>query len=270
MDTTGFITLGIIAVTFFISYKGFKDTAFYDRYAFSIDKVMLQKDYKVLLTSGFLHVNWMHLLFNMVSLYFFAEGLESFLGPLRFLLIYFVSMAGGNLFSLFVHRHHAGYRSVGASGAVNGLIFASIALFPGLTIFFMPAWLFGIIYVLYSIYGIRSRADNIGHEAHLAGALIGMITAIVLSPDALRYNYVAILLILIPSLVFILFILRKPTALLIDNQFYRSQQTHTIDDRYNIAKHNQQIELDRILEKIHRKGMNSLTGKEREFLKRMK
>jgi membrane associated rhomboid family serine protease len=270
MDTTGFITLLIMAVTFFISYKGFKNHAFYERHAFSIDKVLLQKDYKVLVTSGFLHVSWMHLLFNMIALYFFAEGLENYLGPFKFLLIYFVSMIGGNLFSLFVHRNHSDYKSVGASGAVNGLIFASIALFPGMSIFFIPAWLYGLIYVLYSIYGIRSRADNIGHEAHLAGALIGMITAIIMSPEALSANYFAILLILVPSMVFIYIILRKPSVLMVDNQFYRAHYTHTIDDRYNIAKHNKQKELDRILEKIHRKGMNSLTRKEKDFLQRQK
>lgn len=270
MDTTGFITLAVIAVTFFISYKGFQNHAFYERYAFGIDKVLLQKDYKVLVTSGFLHVSWMHLLFNMISLYFFAEGLESFLGPFKFLLIYFISMIGGNLFSLFIHRGHSDYKSVGASGAVNGLIFASIALFPGLSIFFIPAWLYGLIYVLYSIYGIRSRADNIGHEAHLAGALIGMITAIIMQPEALSTNTLAIVLIFIPSIVFIYIILMKPTALLVDNQFHRSHEVHTIDDRYNLAKHNKQKELDRILEKIHRKGMSSLTKKEKEFLQRQR
>lgn len=266
MEATGLITLLIIAVNFYISYRGFSNHAFYDKYAFGVDKVLLQKDYKVLITSGFLHVSWMHLLFNMISLYFFSEGLESYLGPFKYLLIYFVSLIGGNLFSLFVHRHHSDYKSVGASGAVNGLIFASIALFPGLSIFFIPAWLYGLIYVLYSIYGIRSRADNIGHEAHLAGALIGMITAILMAPDALSRNYVAILLILIPSIVFIYIIVRKPSLLMVNNQFFRSHEKYTIDHRYNLAKQNRQKELDRILEKIHHKGMKSLTRKEKDFL----
>jgi membrane associated rhomboid family serine protease len=269
----GIISLFLIAINVFVSYKGFKDHAFFARYAFGVDKVLLQKDYKVLITSGFLHVSWMHLLFNMFSLFVFSESLEFYLGPGRYLLIYFASLLGGNLFSLLVHRLHGEYTSVGASGAVSGLIFASIALFPGMKIGFIiippiiPSWLYGILFIAYSIYGIRSRRDNVGHEAHLAGALVGMLVAILMFPDLARENILAILLIMIPALVFIIFILKKPGALQIDNQFFKKRQVQTIDDRYNIAKHNRQRELDRILEKIHRKGMNSLTKKEKDFLK---
>ncbi|MGB8193442.1 MAG: rhomboid family intramembrane serine protease [Chitinophagaceae bacterium] len=271
MELVGFISLLIIIITSLVSYKGLTNHAFYDKYSFGIDKVLVQKDYKVIVTSGFLHVSWLHLIFNMFSLYMFSQGLEGFLGPAKYLLIYFASMIGGNLFTLFVHRQHADYSAVGASGAVSGLIFASIAINPAFEIglfgiLFIPAWLYGVLFVAYSIYGIRSRKDNLGHEAHLAGALIGMITAIILFPQALMANYVTILLLLVPSLIFIFFIIRKPSFLLVDNQFFRSHEAHTIDDRYNIAKHNRQKEIDRILEKIHQKGMGSLSKKEKDFL----
>ena len=114
-------------------------------------------------TSGFLHVNWMHLIFNMIALYFFSGSLELYLGPLRFLLIYFASLVGGDALSLFIHRNDSDYDSVGASAGVTGVIFASIALFPGMRIGLLflplaiPGWLFGLVYILYSIYGIRSR-----------------------------------------------------------------------------------------------------------------
>lgn len=274
METLGLISIFIIIINAFVSWKGFRDHSFFERYSFGVDKVLARKDYKVLITSGFLHVGWVHLILNMVSLYLFSQSLEIYIGPVKYLIIYFASLLGGGLFSLFVHRNHADYTAVGASGAVCGIIFASIALFPGMEVGFfglplyIPAWLYGIAFVLYSIYGIRSRSDNIGHEAHLAGALVGLLTAILLFPGAVRENAVTILLITVPTIVFILFILQKPGSLLVDNQFHRKHEFHTIDDRYNIVKKQKQQEIDRILDKISRKGMASLTQKERDFLQR--
>ncbi|HYF30861.1 MAG TPA: rhomboid family intramembrane serine protease [Chitinophagaceae bacterium] len=274
MDTLAIISVLIIIINVFVSYKGFKDHAFFQRYAFGVDKVLLQKDYKVLVTSGFLHVGWVHLILNMFSLYVFSEGLESYIGAVKYMLIYFASLLGGGLFSLLVHKNHGDYTAVGASGAVCGIIFASIALFPGMGVGFffipvsIPAWLYGIAFVLYSIYGIRSRSDNIGHEAHLAGALVGLITAVLLVPRSLDYNLTTILLIFIPSVIFIYFIVRRPATLMVDNRYFKKRHFHTIDDRYNIHKKQKQQEIDRILEKIHRRGMGSLTEKEKDYLNR--
>ena len=77
----GIISLILIVVNFIISYQGFKNTLFYNKYKFNVDAVLLYKDYKRLVTSGFLHVNWMHLIFNMLALYFFSGSLELYLGP---------------------------------------------------------------------------------------------------------------------------------------------------------------------------------------------
>lgn len=266
------LSLLLIIANVFVSWKGFNDRNFYERYEFSIEKIRIYKQYYRLVTSGFLHVNWMHLIFNMLALYFFAGSVESFFGPLLFMLIYFASMIGGDLLSLFIHRYDSGYSAVGASGAVNGIIFAAIAVFPGMRIGFffipgIPAWIFGLAYVLYSIYGIRSRRNNVGHESHLAGALIGMWLAIAVFPSSLTENYFAILVITIPSIVFIYIILTRPHVLLIDNNFFKTHKRYyTIDDRYNAEKLDREKEIDRILEKISRKGIKSLTQKERETL----
>ena len=267
------LSILIILVNFIVSYKGFNDRNFYERYEFSIEKVLIYKQYYRLITSGFLHVNWMHLIFNMLALYFFSGAVESFFGPLQFLLIYFVSMIGGDLLSLFIHRYDSSYSSVGASGAVCGIIFAAIAVFPGMRMGFffipiaIPAWIFGLAYVLYSIYGIRSRRDNVGHESHLAGALIGMLLAIAMFPASLEENYPTILVISIPCILFIYLILTRPHVLLIDNNFFKTQKRYySIDQKYNAEKMDKEKEVDRILEKISRKGMKSLTQKEKEIL----
>ena len=262
------ISIFLILANVLVSWKGFNDRNFYERYEFSVEKILLYKQYYRLVTSGFLHVNWMHLIFNMIALYFFSGSVEYFFGPLQFLLIYFASLVGGDLLSLFIHRHDSGYSSVGASGAVNGIIFAAIAVFPGMKMFFgIPAWVFGLAYVLYSIYGIRSRRNNVGHESHLAGSLIGMLLGIAMFPAAIRENYFTILIIAIPSIAFIYIILTRPHLLLVDNNFFRAQKRYqSIDHRYNAEKIDQEKEVDRILEKISKKGMKSLTPKERETL----
>lgn len=273
MTNTGILSLIIIVVNIIVSWKGLKDPAFYDRYKFEVDKILIYKDYKRLVTSSFLHVSWMHLIFNMFSLYFFSGNLEMYLGEWRYLLIYFASMVGGDLFSLYIHRNHGDYTSAGASGAIFGIMFAAIAVFPGMDIglFFLPiqlpAWLFGLIYVLASIYGIRSKKDNIGHEAHLGGGIIGMLVAILLVPSSLLENYFAILVILVPSAAFIYMIVKHPNTLLVSNLYYTQHNyNYTVEDRYNARIKTRQEQLDALLDKISRKGINSLTKKERERL----
>src|SRR3954468_175877 len=272
MGTLGLISTAIIIANIIVSYRGFSSHEFFARYSFEVEKVLIFKDYKRLVTSGFLHVNWLHLIFNMFSLYIFSAGLESYIGGIYYLVIYFASLIGGNLFSLYIHRQHNAYSAVGASGAVCGVMFASIALFPDMRIglFFLPisfpAWMYGLAFVLYTIYGIKSRRDNVGYETHLGGALVGLLAAIAIQPSALVYNYIPILLILIPSAIFIYFIIKNPAFLLIDNTF-RRKYNFTVEDRYNSSKHNEEEEVDRILEKIHKRGMSSLTREEREKLK---
>lgn len=274
MTDSGIIGLILIIANFIFSYRGFNNTAFFDAHKFEVGKVQTGKEYKRLITSGFLHVGWLHLIFNMFSLYAFSGTAEMYLGGFKFALVYFISLIGGNLLSLWVHRNHPDYSSVGASGAVCGIIFASLALFPGMGVgffgipFSIPGWLYGLLYILYSIYGVQSKKDNIGHEAHLGGALIGMFTALLMQPEAFARNYITILIIAAPALVFIIIILKRPQVLLIDNQYYKSQQQHySIDHKYNAAKADRQREIDRILDKINKKGMGSLTQQEQQLLK---
>ena len=271
MSSTGIIGFVLIVVNVLFSYRGFNNRAFFDGYKFDVDSLLLRKDYKRLITGGFLHVNWLHLIFNMLALYFFSGAVESTLGVAGFLLVYFGSLLGGNLLSLFIHRRDTGYSAVGASGAVGGVMFASIALFPGMSISLflipIPAWLYGLAYTIFAIYGIKSRKDNIGHDAHLGGSLIGMLVAIIMQPSALIYNYWAILLIAVPAIGFIFIIILKPHYLLVDNFFYKHNRHHySIDHKYNEEQYDRQKEVDRILEKIHKKGMKSLTQKEKDIL----
>ena len=276
MGNIGVAGLLLIIANALFSYKGFKNHAFFDGYKFEIDPILRQKDYKRLITSGFLHVDWMHLLFNMFTLYSFSGAIEAAFGGWQMLIIYFASLIGGDLLALFIHRHHSNYSAVGASGAVCGLIFAVIALFPGGEIGMfgirgIPNWLFGILFVAGSIYGIKSKRDNIGHDAHLGGALVGMLVAIILHPEKLQGNLMPILLITIPTILFIIIIATKPHLLYTENFFRKKasslQQNYNIDQKFNADKNQRQQEIDRILDKINRTGAKSLSDKEKETLR---
>lgn len=267
------VTLLLVAVTSFISYKGLKDDFFQRKYAFDVERVMVYKEYVRFVSSGFLHSSWMHLIFNMLALLIFGSSLEPVIGSFYLVLIYFASLIGGGLLELLIHKSHSDHSSVGASGAVNGIIFASIALFPnmGIGFFFLPisipAWAFGLAYVIFSIYGVKARWGNSGHAAHLGGALIGMLIALALYPEAFAANYLPILVITLPTLAFILLIIYKPDFLL-TTSFKKQKQKRTIDQEFNYRKTQQQADIDSILEKIHRKGMKSLTREEKEALER--
>lgn len=215
MNDIGPISLLIIIANFSASYKGFNNWQFFNQYKFNIGEILVGKDYKRLLTSGFLHVDWTHLLFNMFSFFSFGAILERQLEGISFLLLYFASLLAGNVFAIIMHKNNQHYSAVGASGAVSGIIFAAIALFPEIRIGLLflpigiPSWLFGLLYIGYSIYGIKANNDNIGHEAHLGGAFSGMLVAILLYPHALFENYTPILLTIVPSSIFFFIILKK-------------------------------------------------------------
>ncbi len=273
MESIGIASLLIIIINIVFSYNGFLKKSFFEKYKFNVYEILENKEYIRLISSGFLHVSWTHLLFNIVSLYSFSQIIETSLGSINFLLIYFGSLIGGDLLSLYIHRYHSDYSSVGASGAICGIIFACIALFPEIGIgpmflpIHIPGWIYGLVYVLFSIYGIRSKDDNIGHEAHLGGALIGLIISIIIEPSSLSENYWIILLITIPCIVFIYLILTKPHILLVDNLFFKKQDNYyNIDHKYNAEKIASQKEIDTILEKINKKGINSLNKTEQAKL----
>jgi len=275
MEEIGILTLILIALNGIMTYQGLKGFTYFNKFAFNVDQVLVNKDYKRLVSSGFLHGNWLHFAFNMITLYLFGSSLEASIGIPAFIALYFGSLIGGHLFALYIHRNHGDYTSIGASGAVSGIVFASIGLFPGMEIGFIllpihvPAWLFGIAYVLYSIYGIKAQRDNIGHEAHLGGGIAGLLIIIALEPSILTFNYLPILLILIPALAFLFLVIKKPHALFVSNPFSKSKALSQFEYKYNERKANNQTELDQLLDKISKKGFDKLSKREKERLERL-
>ncbi len=209
------LLITIIAVNAIVSFKGFEDQLFFRKYEFHIGSIRAGEQIRML-TSGFLHVDLAHLAFNMITLYFFAPIIISEFGDLWFLYIYFGSLVSGSLLTYFFHKDEYHYRAVGASGAVTGIIYSSILLFPDmeLLLFFaipIPGYVFGIGYLLYSIYGMKARRDNIGHTAHFGGAIGGYLITLAKEPQMIQENTKMVILLAIPIL--ILFYLHKTNKL---------------------------------------------------------
>lgn len=205
-------TIAIIAANVLVSLRGFNDSVFFDRYKFSIGAIQAGQRERMA-TSGFLHVDISHLFFNMFTLYFFANVVINWFGPGKFLIIYFVSLLGGSLLALFFHKDEPLYSAVGASGAVTGILYAAILLNPDMQLGIMfipiplPAYVLGIAYLLYSIYGMKSRLGNIGHTAHFGGAIGGYATTLLFRPELFVTDTFIVVLMAIP--IVILFVLEK-------------------------------------------------------------
>ena len=159
-----------------------------DRFLFEPFEVREGRNIQGLFLSQFSHADAKHLIFNMISLYFFGPAVEAALGPARMLLVYALSAAGATLLTYAVHKDEPGYRALGASGAISGILFAAIVLDPGMSVFIaflpmpIPGPIFAIGYVLISIFAAKRRLGNVGHEAHLGGAITGFALAGLLSP----------------------------------------------------------------------------------------
>ncbi|MGU3377010.1 rhomboid family intramembrane serine protease [Chryseobacterium sp. M5A1_1a] len=185
------VVLIIIAVTCIFSYMGFNNTSLFEKYKFNVGAISKKKEYIRLISSAFLHADFMHLFFNMLSLYFFQGVVIHFFGEIGFLVVYFGSMILGNLFSLQIYQKQPWYSAIGASGAVSGIIFASIAMAPSeISVNFLPGWLFGTLYFGYSVYMMLNpkQWDNLGHAAHLGGAFFGLVYSVVMHPQLAMSN----------------------------------------------------------------------------------
>ncbi len=205
-------TITIIAANVLVSLRGFRDGIFFERYKFGIGAIQAGQKERMF-TSGFLHVDISHLFFNMFTLYFFADVVINWFGPSKFIIIYVISLVAGSLLALFFHKKEPYYSAVGASGAVTGILYAAILLQPDMQLGLMfipiplPAYVLGIAYLLYSIYGMKSRLGNIGHTAHFGGAIGGYVTTLLFKPGLIESDTIMVVLLAIPIL--ILFALEK-------------------------------------------------------------
>ena len=200
----------IIAANVMISIKGFNDNLFFDKYKFQIGFIIRGEKIRMF-SSAFLHVDYMHLILNMYVLYIFAPIIILGLGVVKFLILYFGSLIAGNVLTLSYHKKELYYTAVGASGAVAGIIYAAILLNPDMKLFMfplpipIPGYVFGIGYLLYSIYGMKNKVGNIGHAAHLGGSVGGYALMLLVYPEVFSNSMSTVILLGIPIVLLLVF-----------------------------------------------------------------
>ncbi len=279
------LTLTIVAVTVYISWQGFKNPGIMERCVFSTERIFREKEYSRLLTSGFVHADWLHLFFNMFSLFVFGEAIEKSGGAGWFLLgvIYFSSILGGSLLALYLHRHYE-YRALGASGGVCGVIFAAIFLHPGMSIYLfplpipIPASIYAILFIAGSFWAMRRQVGNIGHDSHLGGAIVGLAVTTLFHPGIIVASPGLYALIMGGSIAILIYLYKKPLYLsgekparsqrkVTDAQNFEALQKRMRLTKSAEEKERQEEELlNKILDKINSSGMESLTSREKKQL----
>ncbi|KRG68781.1 rhomboid family intramembrane serine protease [Pseudoxanthomonas dokdonensis] len=190
------INLAIIAITVLVSFLAFRNPALAGRLILWPPAIQRHKQYDRLLTYGFIHADVMHLLFNMVTLYFFGGLIEQVMteitgSRLTYPLFYLAALVVSILPTYLKHQNDPNYRSLGASGAVSAVLFAFILLQPWARIFVFfipaPAILFAVVYIGYSIWMDKRGGDNVNHGAHLAGAAFGVMFMVAMEPAVLAH-----------------------------------------------------------------------------------
>ncbi|MBS1548755.1 MAG: rhomboid family intramembrane serine protease [Bacteroidetes bacterium] len=196
------ITVILIAINVIISLIGFSNRDFMRKLIMWPYGVKRQQQYYRMVSSGFLHADYIHLFFNMFTLYFFGTNLEFIFSQLHlggeaaYLLLYFMALVVSDLPSYLKHRNDPGYQSLGASGAVSAVVFAVILFNPWGAIYIygaikISALVYAVLYIIYCVYMGKQGTDQINHDAHLWGAVFGLLFAIILvalmNPEAFQF-----------------------------------------------------------------------------------
>ena len=190
--------------------KGFSDYAFFEKFKFQVSRILNGEKIRMI-SSGFLHVDWLHLGFNMYALYLFGDIVDARLGTLGFLVIYFGSLLAGSFYSLTYHKKEPYYSAVGASGAVSGVVYSCIMLYPQMELGLIlipipiPGYIFGVAYLLYSIYGMKKQIGNVGHSAHLGGAIGGYGLMLLVHPQVFTNSLFTVIILGVPIVLLLLF-----------------------------------------------------------------
>jgi len=192
------MTILIILITCLVSIAAFSHPVIIEKLQFNAVKVFHKHEYYRLISQGFVHANWEHLIVNMIVLYSFGQATELYfhynfgeMANAYFIILYFGGMLFSNVYALIKHRNNNYYNAIGASGAVSSILFCTILFNPWSKIYFfgvlpIPGIIFALLYLVYCGYMNKKGGDHIAHDAHLLGSLFGLIFPILMDPSILE------------------------------------------------------------------------------------
>lgn len=261
------ITFLLLIILGFTTWQGLNQPGVMEKYLFSTEAIRFRRQWIRLVSPAFLHGSWGHFAGNAITLFFFGRHLENQLGPGFLLGIFFASVAGGHLLCMLLHPQ-GDYRAVGASGGALGLLFATIILLPGMRIMIfpvpipIPAWIYALGYLLYTLSSLRG-GGGVSHEAHLGGMLSGILLTLLQYPRLLVQQPLLISILLLLSGFGIWYFHQNPGRV---PGFLGMQFRGKVDDFKQARRtHNEEL-LDRLLDKVSREGIQSLSSRERKLL----
>jgi len=273
MEGFPFATLLLSAFIAWVTNKCFKDPRLRSQLILDNSAVRLRKNFYRLITSGLLHRDWKHFALNVIGIFIWGHSLEIHAQRWGLLLVFFVSVIGGNTYSLY-RNWNKEYVALGASGGCLGIVFChcqllggniSPMLTPGFSI---PSYVFAIAYLIVSFIAMRRNAadDNVGHEAHIGGALTGFLCAFVINPDSLNQNpeffYSIIGLVCIALFIWFWKNQIESSFLNLKNEKPKGSIRHRDYDQA-IERYKTKKEIDALLDKVSKKGIESLSPREK-------
>ncbi|MBY5952767.1 rhomboid family intramembrane serine protease [Algoriphagus marincola] len=191
------ITVIIIAITAISSFLAFSNLPLIERWMFTPYLIKRRKQWDRFVLSGFIHKDYIHLLFNMFTFYFFGRVVEQFLafkygsttGGIIFILFYLLGIIIADIPTYLKHQDNSYYRALGASGGTAATVFASIIILPLADICLfgilcLPGFILGALFLIYSYTKGKQDSDGINHDAHLYGALFGIVFILIVSPES--------------------------------------------------------------------------------------
>ena len=282
MENIAVAVNAIIFVNLLISTKGLSSNSFLARYGLVVDKILTGKEYGRLWSASWVHAHWSHLLLNTLVLFCIGFGIDWQIGVADFLFLFLMSQLGGNLIALFTYRDDGSgqHDAVGAAGGISGLLFASIALFPSLTVvvpvvgYALPVWPLAIFFLSVSIFALKPYSGTMIHDAHLGGAIVGLLLTPLIAPDILQNTLWAAISILTPTVVLFYALVKAPPSV-IAKTFSLPDDTLTswevAESATNAAHHaldyvSLEEEMDALLDKINQHGYQNLSHYELERL----
>ena len=261
------ITLILLVILGFTTWQGLNSPGVMEKYLFSTEAIRFRRQWMRLVSPAFLHGSWGHFAGNAITLYFFGGNLEDRLGPGFMLGMFFVSVAGGHLLCMLLHRH-GDYRAVGASGGALGLLFCTIILIPGMWIMIfplpipIPAAFYGIGFLIYTLFSLRG-GSGVSHEAHLGGMLSGILITLLQFPKLVFQQPLLISLLLALSGIGIWYFHVNPGRV---PGFFGMQVKGKVQDIKQAQHRRSEQQIDALLDKVSKNGIQSLSDRERKIL----